>query len=89
MAAGTLVDANVLLDVLTEDVQWVGWSLDSLAAAAETGPLIINHARRDSVSDVLSNGLAHRTGAVRRLTHARTPSGARAGQRSAPVVAVS
>lgn len=42
MAAGTLVDTNVLLDVLTEDVAWLAWSLDALATAAEAGPLFIN-----------------------------------------------
>lgn len=42
MAAGTLVDANVLLDVVTEDRTWLGWSLSSLADAAERGPLLIN-----------------------------------------------
>ncbi len=39
---GTLVDANVLLDVLTEDPKWLLWSVDALAEAAELGPLLIN-----------------------------------------------
>lgn len=42
MAVGTLVDTNVLLDVLTEDKVWLSWSLDALATAAEVGPLLIN-----------------------------------------------
>lgn len=42
MVVGTLVDSNVLLDVLTEDEQWSGWSAEALVAAAETGPLVIN-----------------------------------------------
>ena len=42
MGQGTLVDTNVLLDVLTEDVAWLGWSLGKLADAAERGPLFIN-----------------------------------------------
>ena len=42
MGLGTLVDTNVLLDVLTEDDRWLTWSLDALAAAAEVGPLLIN-----------------------------------------------
>lgn len=40
--AATLVDSNVLLDILTEDERWLRWSLDSLSAAAERGPLVIN-----------------------------------------------
>jgi predicted nucleic acid-binding protein len=42
MTGGTLVDSNVLLDILTEDPVWEGWSTDALANAAETGPLYIN-----------------------------------------------
>ena len=42
MARGTLVDANVLLDVLTEDPEWSAWSIDALGEAAEAGPLWIN-----------------------------------------------
>ena len=42
MALGTLIDTNVLLDVLTEDPVWLRWSLDALAEAAERGPLYIN-----------------------------------------------
>ena len=38
----TLVDANVLLDVLTEDPAWVGWSSAALAAAADRGRLVIS-----------------------------------------------
>ena len=42
MAVGTLVDSNVLLDVLTEDERWLDWSYGALASAAERGPLYIN-----------------------------------------------
>lgn len=42
MAAGTLVDSNVLLDILTEDPVWEAWSTDALADAADAGPLYIN-----------------------------------------------
>lgn len=42
MAVGTLVDANVLLDIVTEDPTWLSWSLDALADAADRGPLLIN-----------------------------------------------
>jgi predicted nucleic acid-binding protein len=37
-----LVDSNVLLDVLTEDPVWYEWSASALAAAADTGHLILN-----------------------------------------------
>jgi hypothetical protein len=40
--AGTLVDSNVLLDVLTEDVEWFDWSAAMLGNAADAGPLYIN-----------------------------------------------
>jgi predicted nucleic acid-binding protein len=42
LANGTLVDSNVLLDVLTDDPTWRDWSSDALADAAEAGPLYIN-----------------------------------------------
>lgn len=38
----TLVDANVLLDVLTEDSAWFEWSAEALARAADEGALVIN-----------------------------------------------
>jgi predicted nucleic acid-binding protein len=39
---GTLVDANVILDVVTEDAEWFDWSASMLEHAAEEGPLAIN-----------------------------------------------
>lgn len=42
MSQGTLVDSNVLLDILTEDPVWLEWSSDALAESAEAGPLFIN-----------------------------------------------
>jgi len=42
MAHGTLVDSNVLLDVMTEDPLWLDWSSSALVEAAEAGPLFIN-----------------------------------------------
>jgi predicted nucleic acid-binding protein len=38
----TLVDSNVLLDVLTEDERWYGWSSQALAACADDSFLSIN-----------------------------------------------
>jgi predicted nucleic acid-binding protein len=37
-----LVDANVLLDIFTEDPVWFGWSSAALAEAAETAVLVVN-----------------------------------------------
>ena len=37
-----LVDSNVLLDVMTEDEQWFGWSSSTLAACAADSVLAIN-----------------------------------------------
>lgn len=42
MAAGVLVDSNVLLDILEEDSRWFSWSADHLAECAERSALIIN-----------------------------------------------
>jgi len=41
-ALATLVDANVLLDIMTGDERWLSWSADALAAAADDGLLAIN-----------------------------------------------
>lgn len=38
----TLVDSNVLVDVLTEDEEWSDWSSSMLAEAADGGLLAIN-----------------------------------------------
>jgi predicted nucleic acid-binding protein len=40
--AGTLVDANVLLDVLTEDDEWSTWSARALEHALGAGPVWVN-----------------------------------------------
>ena len=40
--AGTLVDANVLLDIFTEDDEWFDWSASMLEEAAHAGRLYIN-----------------------------------------------
>ena len=40
--AATLVDSNVILDVLTEDDHWLDWSSHRLSDAARTGMLVIN-----------------------------------------------
>jgi predicted nucleic acid-binding protein len=38
----TLVDANVLLDIITEDARWMSWSSEALTAAAARGGVAIN-----------------------------------------------
>ena len=38
----TLIDTNILLDVVTNDPDWVDWSVGQLDAAALEGPLAIN-----------------------------------------------
>ncbi len=42
VSPATLVDANVLLDLLTEDPAWLEWSSAALSAAADEGTLVIN-----------------------------------------------
>lgn len=38
----TLVDTNVLLDIVTDDTNWAQWSVHQLEAASLRGPLLIN-----------------------------------------------
>ncbi|MCP4085923.1 MAG: PIN domain-containing protein [Actinomycetia bacterium] len=65
MAYGTLVDSNVLLDIMTEDPVWQEWSITALAEAAETGPLHINPVIYSEVSirfstiEALEDALPH------------------------------
>ena len=40
--ADTLVDSNVLLDVLTEDARWFAWSSEALGRRAGEAALVIN-----------------------------------------------
>lgn len=42
MAQGVLVDANVLLDVLTGDPVWLDWSAEQLRLARQQGPVTVN-----------------------------------------------
>jgi predicted nucleic acid-binding protein len=39
---GTLVDSNVLIDVLSADFAWGEWSSQALARLGSDGPLVIN-----------------------------------------------
>lgn len=38
----TLVDTNILLDLVTNDAVWAGWSIEQLENASLRGPLLIN-----------------------------------------------
>lgn len=38
----TLVDTNVLLDLVTDDPKWADWSIAQLEAASLGGPLFVN-----------------------------------------------
>lgn len=37
-----VVDSNVILDIVTEDKRWFGWSSETLARYSETHVLVIN-----------------------------------------------
>ncbi len=39
---GVLVDANVLLDLITEDATWFAWSADAVEQAAGRAMLVVN-----------------------------------------------
>lgn len=38
----TLVDSNVILDIVTEDPEWLDWSAAALARQADAGALVVN-----------------------------------------------
>lgn len=40
--SATLVDSNVLIDVLADDPQWADWSLDQLDTLGQQAALVIN-----------------------------------------------
>lgn len=42
LPVATLVDSSVVLDIVTDDPAWAGWSSDALAQARDDGPLAIN-----------------------------------------------
>ena len=55
----TLVDSNILFDLLTRDPTWSAWSLAQLDAASVGGPLLIN--------DIIYAELAARYESIERL----------------------
>ena len=38
----TLIDTNVLVDVLANNAKWVAWSADALDTCASHGPILVN-----------------------------------------------
>src|SRR6516162_11340433 len=48
--SAVLVDANVLLDVMTEDARWLAWSAGAIERAADRHRLVINPAIYAEVS---------------------------------------
>jgi len=38
----TLVDSNVILDIVNEDPDWLDWSAAAVARQADAGPLVVN-----------------------------------------------
>lgn len=42
MTAGVLVDANILIDIATDDADWGEWSADALARAGQGTKLVVN-----------------------------------------------
>ena len=42
VAPATLVDSNVLIDVLADDPQWADWSIEQLAHLGDQAALVIN-----------------------------------------------
>ncbi|MBA2497270.1 MAG: hypothetical protein H0V33_09305 [Acidimicrobiia bacterium] len=71
----TLVDANVLLDILTDDEAWGAWSAAALATAAEAGPLV-------------NNPIVYAEGSVERGRRTRAPTTSAATGGPAPRPAV-
>jgi predicted nucleic acid-binding protein len=51
----TLVDTNVLLDVLSDDPRWSAWSVRQLAERSALGPVVINDAIYAELSARMDN----------------------------------
>lgn len=87
----TLVDTNVLLDLVTKDPVWAAWSLARLDEAASVGPVLLNDVsyaeasiRYDRIEDfdvALSNALIEvvRTPAGKAFRQYRAAGGTRTG----------
>lgn len=68
--SGVLVDANILLDIATNDPIWAGWSAEQLHLAGQGGRLVINpiifaelsvsHSRIETLEALLPEDIFHR-----------------------------
>lgn len=68
--SATLVDSNVLLDVITEDPRWLVWAAESLERTASVSRLVINpiiyaevstrYSRIEDLDDVLPREMIER-----------------------------
>lgn len=61
----TLVDSNVLLDLLTVDPEWSAWSRTRLAEALDRGPVVVNQ--------VIYGEVAYRFSTIEALDEVLTP----------------
>jgi len=59
MTAATLVDSNVLIDVLAGDPRWAPWSERALELVGSEGPLVIN--------EIVYAEVSYRYGSVEQL----------------------
>lgn len=70
----TLVDSDVLIDILSSDRVWLDWSLSSLQRCSVNGPLIINEIVYTEMSIQLpSQELLDEAVAILNVTMHRTP----------------
>jgi predicted nucleic acid-binding protein len=69
----TLVDTNVLLDVLSDDPNWRTWSVNQLEQRSSEGPLLINDviyaelSSRFSTEDLLDRKVSELNVALQRM----------------------
>lgn len=69
----TLVDTNILIDVLSDDPNWRAWSVDRLEQRSRQGPLLINDviyaelSSRFSTEDLLDKKVSELNVALQRI----------------------
>ena len=67
---GTIVDSNVLLDILSHDLVWMDWSASKLEEVGQASPLIINpviyaeisyrYSRKEDLEEALPKSMLQR-----------------------------